>query len=139
MQKSWQRNTEIKHFLCRNTRQDYLRARHKIHQQLREGDGQSERTNQNVKDTLRIFCNYQQTNWADHRHHPKKRIRRPRIGLAWRSKIEVTESCRKLDLKVEMMLWTTSIYKHVVRRNRQYPLYDIHTIMSKQRKETAAM
>ncbi|KAH9961991.1 hypothetical protein BC827DRAFT_1131044, partial [Russula dissimulans] len=86
-----------------------------------EGDGQSERTNQNVEDTLRIFCNYQQTNWADHRHHPKKRIRRPRIGLAWRSKIEVTESCRKLDLKGEMMLWTTSIYKHVVRHDRQYP------------------
>jgi len=28
-------------------------------------DGQSEKTNQHVETALRIFCNYQQSNWAD--------------------------------------------------------------------------
>ncbi|KIK15119.1 hypothetical protein PISMIDRAFT_16757, partial [Pisolithus microcarpus 441] len=30
-----------------------------------EGDGQTERTNQTLKQYLRIYCNYQQDNWAE--------------------------------------------------------------------------
>jgi hypothetical protein len=29
-----------------------------------EGDGQTERTNQTLEQYLRIYCNYQQSNWA---------------------------------------------------------------------------
>ena len=30
-----------------------------------EGDGQTEQTNQTLEQYLRIYCNYQQDNWAD--------------------------------------------------------------------------
>ena len=30
-----------------------------------EGDGQTERTNQTLKQYLRVYCNYQQSNWSD--------------------------------------------------------------------------
>ena len=30
-----------------------------------EGDGQTERTNQTVKQYLRVYCNYQQDNWSE--------------------------------------------------------------------------
>src|SRR6201999_4134220 len=30
-----------------------------------EGDGQTERTNQTLEQYLRVYCNYQQDNWAD--------------------------------------------------------------------------
>jgi len=30
-----------------------------------EGDGQTEQTNQTLKQYLRIYCNYQQDNWAE--------------------------------------------------------------------------
>src|SRR5205807_610539 len=30
-----------------------------------EGDGQTERTNQTVEQYLRVYCNYQQDNWAE--------------------------------------------------------------------------
>ncbi|HEV7736493.1 MAG TPA: reverse transcriptase domain-containing protein [Chlamydiales bacterium] len=30
-----------------------------------EGDGQTERTNQTLEQYLRVYCNYQQSNWAD--------------------------------------------------------------------------
>src|SRR5882672_1099027 len=30
-----------------------------------EGDGQTERVNQTLKQYLRVYCNYQQDNWSD--------------------------------------------------------------------------
>ena len=30
-----------------------------------EGDGQMERTNQTLEQYLRVYCNYQQSNWSD--------------------------------------------------------------------------
>ena len=68
-----------------------------------EGDGQTERSNQTLEQYLRIYCNYQQDNWADllplaefaYNNTPSattgdKRLVRPQLVTAWIQRLRIT-------------------------------------------------